>query len=95
MRLAPLLALPPITLGIATAAWMIAWPRPGADRRARGRFACPGEDGRFEDLRPTATAWGNLRAADTWVAAAEVQGEVIWRHPDLEAGRLIPAGTEV
>ncbi|MBU1280894.1 MAG: efflux transporter periplasmic adaptor subunit [Alphaproteobacteria bacterium] len=48
-----------------------------------------------EDIRPTATAWGNLRAADTWVAVAEVQGEVIWRHPDLERGRLIPEGTEV
>ncbi|APX90834.1 hypothetical protein BV394_14855 [Brevirhabdus pacifica] len=47
------------------------------------------------DLRPTATAWGNLRAAETWVAVAEVQGEVIWRHPDLEPGRLIPEGTEV
>jgi multidrug efflux pump subunit AcrA (membrane-fusion protein) len=47
------------------------------------------------DLRPTATAWGNLRAADSWVAVAEVQGEVIWRHPDLEPGRLIPEGTEV
>ena len=48
-----------------------------------------------EDIRPTATAWGNLRAADSWVAVAEVQGEVIWRHPDLEPGRLIPEGTEV
>ncbi|MBY4891948.1 carboxymuconolactone decarboxylase family protein [Rhodobacteraceae bacterium N5(2021)] len=48
-----------------------------------------------EDIRPTAAVWGNLRAAETWVAVAEVQGEVIWRHPDLEPGRLIPAGTEV
>jgi multidrug efflux pump subunit AcrA (membrane-fusion protein) len=48
-----------------------------------------------EDIRPTVTAWGNLRAAETWIAVAEVQGEVIWRHPDLEPGRLIPAGTEV
>ncbi|NIP75223.1 MAG: HlyD family secretion protein, partial [Xanthomonadales bacterium] len=46
-------------------------------------------------IRPTATAWGNLRAAEIWVAVSEVQGEVIWRHPDLEPGHLIAAGTEV
>lgn len=96
MRLAPLLALPPITLGIATAAWMIASAPGPAQIEGRGA-ALPVrvKTVALEDLRPTATAWGNLRAADTWVAAAEVQGEVIWRHPDLEAGRLIPAGTEV
>ncbi len=48
-----------------------------------------------ETIRPTATAWGNLRAAEIWVAVSEVQGEVIWRHPDLEPGHLIAAGTEV
>ncbi|WP_411235203.1 efflux RND transporter periplasmic adaptor subunit [Marivita sp. S0852] len=48
-----------------------------------------------QDIRPTATAWGNLRAADKWVAVADVQGEVVWRHPDLDAGRLIAKGTEV
>lgn len=96
MRLAPLLALPPIALGIATAAGMIASAPGPAQIEGRGT-ALPVRvmTVALEDLRPTATAWGNLRAADTWVTVAEVQGEVIWRHPDLEAGRLIPAGTEV
>ncbi len=96
MRLATLLALPPIALGIAAAVWMIS--------SAPGPVQIEGEAAGLpvrvitvagEDLRPTATAWGNLRAADVWVAVAEVQGEVIWRHPDLEAGRMILAGTEV
>ncbi|OAN81283.1 hypothetical protein A8B78_09780 [Jannaschia sp. EhC01] len=96
MRLAPLLALPPIALGIAVAAWMIASaPGPAQiDGRAPAlpvRVMTVAQ----EDIRPTAAVWGNLRAAETWVAVAEVQGEVIWRHPDLEPGRLIPAGTEV
>jgi multidrug efflux pump subunit AcrA (membrane-fusion protein) len=96
MRLAPLIALPPIAIGIAAAVWMIA-SAPGPAQIEGGALALPVRviTVAVEDLRPTATAWGNLRAADTWVAVAEVQGEVIWRHPDLEPGRLIPVGTEV
>ncbi|MGR3638407.1 efflux RND transporter periplasmic adaptor subunit [Alterinioella nitratireducens] len=96
MRLAPLLALPPIALGIAAAVWMIS----SAPGPARVEGAAPALPVRVltitaEEIRPTVTAWGNLHAAETWVAVAEVQGEVIWRHPDLEPGRLIPEGTEV
>lgn len=96
MRPAPLLALPPIALAIAAAVWMIA----SAPDPAQVEGGAPPLSVRVmivaaEDIRPTATAWGNLRAAETWVAVTEVQGEVIWRHPDLEPGRLIPAGTEV
>jgi multidrug efflux pump subunit AcrA (membrane-fusion protein) len=96
MRLAPLLALPPIALGIAASVWMIA-SAPGPAQVGGGAPALPVRvmTVAAADLRPTATAWGNLRAAETWVAVAEVQGEVIWRHPDLEPGRLIPEGTEV
>lgn len=96
MRLAPLLAVPPIALGIAAAVWMIS-SAPGPAQIDGGSPALPVRvmTVAAADLRPTATAWGNLRAADTWIAVAEVQGEVIWRHPDLEPGRLIPEGTEV
>lgn len=96
MRLSPLLALLPIVLGIAAAIWMIA----SSPEPAQVEGGAPALPVRVmiitaEDIRPTATTWGNLRAAETWVAVAEVQGEVIWRHPDLEPGRVIPAGTEV
>lgn len=96
MRLSPLLALPPIALGIAAAVWMIS-SAPGPAQIDGHAPALPVRvmTAVAQDIRPKATAWGNLRAADTWVAVAEVQGEVIWRHPDLEPGRLIPEGTEV
>ena len=96
MRLAPLLALPPIALGLAAAAWMIA-TAPGPAQVENEAPALPVRviTVAARDIRPTATIWGNLRAANTWVAVAELQGEVIWRHPDLEPGRLIPAGTDV
>ncbi|MFP7570420.1 efflux RND transporter periplasmic adaptor subunit [Marivita sp. S2033] len=96
MRLAPLLAVPPVALGIAVAVWMIS-TAPGPSQVDGERPALPVRVVAVtpEEIRPTVTAWGNLRAADRWVAVAEVQGEVIWRHPDLEPGRLITAGTEV
>ncbi|RYH06437.1 efflux RND transporter periplasmic adaptor subunit [Tropicimonas sp. IMCC6043] len=96
MRLGPLLALPPIALGIGAAAWMIATaPGPAQVGSAEAEFPVRVMTLASETIRPTATVWGNLHAAETWVAVAEVQGEVIWRHPELEAGRVIPAGTEV
>lgn len=96
MRLAPLLALPPIAIGVAIAVWMIS-TAPGPAQVAGASPALPVRviTVTAQDIRPMASVWGNLRAADTWVAVAEVQGEVIWRHPDLEAGRLIAQGTEV
>ncbi|MCL4675069.1 MAG: HlyD family efflux transporter periplasmic adaptor subunit [Pararhodobacter sp.] len=46
-------------------------------------------------LVPVARGWGNVRAAQTWTAVSEVRGSVVWHHPDLASGRLIPAGTVV
>jgi len=96
MRLAPLLALPPIALGIAAAVWMIS-SAPGPAQVEADAPALPVRvmTVAAEEIHPTVKAWGNLRASRTWIAVAEVQGEVIWRHRDLEPGRLIPAGTEV
>lgn len=96
MRFGPFLALPPVALGIAAAAWLIA----SAPGPAKTDGAAPALSVRIETvtpqtIRPAASVWGNLRSADTWVAVAEVQGEVIWRHPDLEQGRIISAETEV
>ncbi|PVH28817.1 efflux RND transporter periplasmic adaptor subunit [Pararhodobacter oceanensis] len=96
MRLAPLLALPPVALAVASAAWMISTaPGPAQIEGEAEALAVRTLTVTPEDIRPSATVWGNLRAAQTWVAVAEVQGEVIWRHDDLQAGRLIPADTQV
>jgi len=47
------------------------------------------------DLVPEATGWGNVRAAQSWTAVSEVRGSVIWRDPDLAAGRLVRAGQPI
>ncbi|WP_372965446.1 efflux RND transporter periplasmic adaptor subunit [Marinobacter sp.] len=36
---------------------------------------------------------GITRPAKTWLAVASVAGRVVTRHPDLESGKLLPAGT--
>lgn len=96
MRVGPFLALPPVALGIAAAAWLIAVaPGPAKTDGAAPALSVRIESVTPQTVRPAASVWGNLRAADTWVAVAEVQGEVIWRHPDLEQGRIISAETEV
>ncbi len=96
MRLAPLLAVPPLALGIATAAWLISTaPGPAQIDGAAPALPVRVTTLAARDIRPSARAWGNLRAAESWTAVAEVQGEVVWRHPDLDPGKIIAAGTEV
>jgi multidrug efflux pump subunit AcrA (membrane-fusion protein) len=96
MRIGPLLAVPPIVLGIAAAAWLIGnAPGPAQVDATAAGLSVRVETVVHQTIRPASSVWGNLRAAETWVAVAEVQGEVIWLHPDLEQGRMIPAGTEV
>lgn len=49
-------------------------------------------------LQPTAPlvlAFGRVLPKTTWQAIAEVNGKVIYRHPGLESGRLLKAGTLV
>lgn len=95
-RLTALWMLPPIIAGVAAAIWFVA----NAPAPARSQTPPPGLAVRTETvttrtLRPVARGWGNVRAADTWTAIAEVRGQVVWRHPDLESGAFIAAGTEV
>lgn len=95
-RLSALLALPPIALGAAIAAWMITTaPGPAQESGTMPGLAVRVAPVAAQDIRPVAHGWGAVRAAQGWTAVAEVRGQVIWRHPDLEEGQLIPAGTEV
>lgn len=89
-------AVPPLALGIALAGWLVS--------QAQGPAQVPGQAPRLavrvitvapQDIRPVARGWGNVRAADTWTAVAEVRGQVIWRHPELEPGRMVAAGTRL
>lgn len=86
----------PVVVAVAVAFWLVtgatgpaqvAEPQAGLAVRVAPVVA--------RDIRPIASGWGNVRAADTWSAVAEVRGQVIWRHPELEVGRLIEAGTRL
>ncbi|WP_299019365.1 HlyD family secretion protein [uncultured Photobacterium sp.] len=44
-------------------------------------------------LAPVVTGFGRVRPKVEWQAIAEVSGKVIYRHPGLEKGRVLDAGT--
>lgn len=44
---------------------------------------------------PRAVGYGEAQPGRTWAAVAEVPGRVVDRHPELEPGALIAAGTEL
>ncbi|QIZ75728.1 efflux RND transporter periplasmic adaptor subunit [Ferrimonas lipolytica] len=48
-----------------------------------------------QPLAPEAQGFGRVSAKVNWQALSEVGGEVIYRHPDLYAGRLLLKGTEL
>jgi len=88
--------LPPVLLGIAGAAIFISQAEgptgvedPLVGRAVRTVSLQP------VDIAPVAIGWGNVQAAETWTAVSEVKGQVIWRHPDLDSGKLIAGGTKV
>lgn len=93
-RLSILWIVPPIAAGIAVAAWFVT-QAPGPERVDTGPPAPAVRVAEVERraIRPVARGWGDVRAAETWTAIAEVRGEVIERHPDLESGKLMAAGT--
>ncbi|MGL6262002.1 efflux RND transporter periplasmic adaptor subunit [Vibrio sp. WXL210] len=46
-------------------------------------------------IAPEVIGFGHVRPKTEWKAIAEVSGKVVFRHPDLEKGQVLPAGTEV
>jgi multidrug efflux pump subunit AcrA (membrane-fusion protein) len=44
---------------------------------------------------PEVIAYGRVNPKNSWQAIAEVSGKVVYRHPALETGRLLKAGTLV
>ncbi len=91
-----ILFLLPIVLGIVVAAIFIS----GAEGPARSDEPIVGRAVRTSLLEPVdiaqvARGWGNAYAAETWAPVSEVKGQVIWRHSDLESGKLIAGGTKV
>src|SRR5690554_7939060 len=46
-------------------------------------------------FRAEARGYGQVLPARSWNAVANVGGRVIWKHPELESGNLIPEGTRL
>ena len=46
-------------------------------------------------ISPQINGFGRAQPQESWSAISEVTGRVIYRHPDLEKGRSLPAGTIV
>ncbi|UPR33263.1 HlyD family secretion protein [Vibrio cyclitrophicus] len=46
-------------------------------------------------IAPLAVGFGKVVPKVEWKAIAEVTGQIVYRHPDLEKGQVIPAETEV
>lgn len=44
-------------------------------------------------VRASAIAYGTVRAAKSWQGVAQVAGRVVEKHPRLDAGAVLPAGT--
>ena len=47
------------------------------------------------DVVPRALGYGSVNPGRVWEAVGEVSGTVIFRHPELEKGALLSAGTEL
>jgi multidrug efflux pump subunit AcrA (membrane-fusion protein) len=91
-----LLILPPVALGIAALVWQL------------NRDAAP-EQGEVEEVRravrvieaepvdfvPRAIGYGTVQPGQVWEAVAQVAGTVVEKHPELERGRLLEAGTVI
>ncbi|KMQ76194.1 efflux RND transporter periplasmic adaptor subunit [Marinobacter subterrani] len=47
------------------------------------------------EFRTEARGYGQVLPAQSWNAVANVGGRVVWKHPELESGNLIAAGTRL
>lgn len=91
-----LLLIPPIMLGVGLAAWLISSAEPpgrieATERRVVARTILA----ETTPIRTTARGYGNVRAARNWEAVSEVAGTIVWRHPNLDAGNIVPEGARV
>jgi len=53
------------------------------------------EKAKVRNLQMSIEGYGRAQSKESWQAVAEVSGRVIYRHPDLEKGKILPAGTVV
>lgn len=91
-----LLFIPPILIGVAVLFFVVngrdAPELKKAQELARTVRVITAEPIR---LVPRVTGFGSVEPGQVWNAIAQVGGEVVYVHPDLENGAILPAGTEI
>lgn len=91
-----LLILPPLALGVALVAWQIGG-RQAPEVLPEREMVRPARVVTVEavDFTPRALAYGTVAPATVTNAVAEVSGRILYRHPELESGNVLPAGTVI
>lgn len=92
----PLLFAPPILLGLAVLVWQ-------ATTRNLPEHVPPEETARSVrviEVRPVtfiprAVGFGFVEPATVWEGVAQVDGQIVYRNPELERGQILEAGTEL
>ena len=89
-----ILVLPPLALGAALLVVQIRAER-GPEAPVAGERVTAVEVVRLAPTTvvPRAVGYGTVQPARTYRATAEIAGRIVERHPRLERGRLLPAGT--
>lgn len=91
-----LLILPPIAIGAAVLAWQLgsgAQPEQGAPEEVtRTVRVIEAEPLTFV---PRAIGYGTAQPGQVWEAVAQVGGKITEKHPRLQRGRLLEAGTVI
>lgn len=86
----------PVLFGVGIAAWLVSTAEPPArTETAERRVVARTVTAEAVPVRPLVRGYGNVKAARSWEAVAEVAGTVTWHHPDLDAGNIVPEGTKV
>ncbi|PWI32038.1 HlyD family secretion protein [Vibrio albus] len=67
-------------------------PLKPAENRARLVETMPLE---LKAIAPEVTGFGKVEPKVEWKAIAEVSGKLVFRHPDLEKGKVLSEGTEI
>lgn len=86
--------LAPVALGAGLALWLIG----NRDEPDRSGGEEPAEAVRVivapkVAYVPRAIGYGDARPVRTWRAVAEVSGEIVETHPEVQSGTILPAGT--
>ena len=91
-----LLIIPPILIGIAVLFFVVSGrnepERKPAQERVRTVRVITAEPVR---LVPRVAGFGSVEPGQVWSAIAQVSGEVVYVHPNLKNGAILPAGTEI